>query len=209
MKTLIDWAIVCGNENDLLFRNENEHRFENENQTGNENENETSRAFENENEVEMKANITTIQPKNERGNELVLHTKFGTAKPNTNGYYRITSGREGNNMKFLHRLVFEDYHKCTLLPEAQIHHIDGDKNNNCILNLELVYRKDHINSHNNSRNTTGFYRVSKSPCNQCKQGFIYRYQYYDENNNKKAIFSTTLEGLEAKVKVKRLEWRKL
>lgn len=40
----------------------------------------------------------------------ILHTKFGNAKID-NGYYRITSWKEGNNGKLLHRLIWEDFWK--------------------------------------------------------------------------------------------------
>lgn len=38
-----------------------------------------------------------------------LHTKWGTAKINSDGYYVITSRKEGNNGKRLHRLIARDY----------------------------------------------------------------------------------------------------
>lgn len=215
MKTLIDWAIQCGNENEIGFTNEPIFPTGNEDITtictGNErgNEHSTSHPFENENLVEMNPQyITTKQYKNKRGNEPTLHTKWGTAKPNTKGYYRITSGKEGNNMKFLHRLIFEDYHKCTLLPEGQIHHINGDKSNNCILNLELTHKRTHTLYHSAEKTTTGYFRVSKNQCPQCKQGFIYRYQYYDKGE-KQSLWATEIKKLEEKVKNKGLPWREL
>ena len=76
----------------------------------------------------------------------VLHTKFGKAGY-YNGYYMITSTKEGNANKKLHRLVYEDYHKCTLLPNIDIHHIDGNSTNNCVLNLEAVNHNEHISRH--------------------------------------------------------------
>ena len=76
-----------------------------------------------------------------------ITTKFGTAKINNGGYWMITSAKEGNNGKRLHRLIFEDYHKCTLLPWAVIHHRDGNKLNNRYSNLELISRGEHNISH--------------------------------------------------------------
>lgn len=35
----------------------------------------------------------------------ILHTKFGTAKINKKGHYQITSRKEGNGGKLLHRLM--------------------------------------------------------------------------------------------------------
>jgi len=211
MKTLIDWAICVGNENEIGFTNErrnelkNENHFTNENYCRNENRNET--LSKNENHLEMNGRNENDSQKICR-NEPTLHTKWGTAKPNSKGYYRITSGVEGNNMKFLHRLIFEDYHRCTLLPEGQIHHIDGDKTNNCILNLELIHKRNHTLHHSAEKTTTGYFRVTKNQCPQCKQGFIYRYQYYDKGE-KQSLWATTIEKLEKKVKQQNLEWRKL
>ena len=56
-----------------------------------------------------------------------------------------------------------------------------------------------------SQNTTGFYRVLKKKDNNCKQGFVWCYQYYD-NNKRKSISSTDLKKLEKKVKKEELEW---
>ena len=199
-----------------------------------------------------------------------INTKFGIARISNDGYWRITSSKEGNNGKRLHRLIFEDYHKCTLLPNAVIHHRDGNKLNNRYENLELMSRGEHSilhhkgeNNHmwgknhsdetkqkiseNNARywedkklsdehkrklsensarywedkkfsdehkmkiseshNTSGYFRVYKHKNNTCKQGFIWRYSYYDDDK-KKAISSISLKKLEEKVKAKGLPWLK-
>lgn len=57
-----------------------------------------------------------------------------------------------------------------------------------------------------ARNTTGFYRVSKQKKNSCKQGFIWLYRYYNENNEQKSLSSTDLKKLEQKVLLNNLEW---
>lgn len=77
----------------------------------------------------------------------VLKTKFGNAKIK-NGYYHITSSKEGNYNKKLHKLIFEDYHKCTILPNVDCHHINGNKTDNTITNLTLMYHFDHSRYHN-------------------------------------------------------------
>lgn len=215
MKTLIEYAISCGNENHNIFRNENWFRFTNENQYTRGNENETQRIEKN----ELKKNEPRITHSKKRRNEPTLHTKFGTAKVNPNsGYYTITGGKHFN--KLLHRLMFEDFYGT--IPENHIiHHKNGNKLDNCILNLQIMRREEHWNIHlkakrtfdyclkeSKAQNTTGYFRVSINKCSQCKQGFIYRYQYR-ENNIKKAIFSTDLKKLEQKVKEKELPWRKI
>ena len=42
--------------------------------------------------------------------ESAIKTKFGNATLK-NGYYVISSCKEGNHLKFLHRLIFEDFYK--------------------------------------------------------------------------------------------------
>ena len=51
----------------------------------------------------------------------------------------------GNNLGYvyLHRLIYEEYHNCILLPYTDIHHIDEDTTNNEIDNLMPVYRGQH------------------------------------------------------------------
>ena len=75
-----------------------------------------------------------------------LNTKFGTAKLHKNGYYVISSGKEGNHSKPLHRLIFEDFYG--EIPEGcVIHHKDGNKTNNCILNLQILSHSNHNSLH--------------------------------------------------------------
>ena len=47
-----------------------------------------------------------------------------------------------------HRIVYEEYYKCCLIPWAIIHHIDGDKQNNNINNLKAMKQSDHARIHN-------------------------------------------------------------
>lgn len=58
-------------------------------------------------------------------------------------------------------------------------------------------------------NTTGFFRVDKLKCSDCKNGFTYRYRYYDDDGKHRSIISVDLEKLEKKVKQKGLPWFKL
>ena len=154
-----------------------------------------------------------------------LHTKFGKVNINNRGYYTITSTKEGNNGKLLHRLIFEDYYRCCLLPNTVIHHKDSNKLNNKIENLELMSKTEHTTLHNignqyckdkqfslehklhlsKSRNKTGYYRVYIENNSRMKQGFSYKYRYL-ENSNPKSITSTDLNKLEQKVIDKGLPW---
>ena len=154
----------------------------------------------------------------------VLKTKFGNAKVDNKGYYAITSRKEGNNRKFLHRLVFEDYYNIKLdeeFPEGVIiHHEDGNKLNNEIWNLVPIPRADHALIHRvgqkhteknilkmmKLQNKTGFYRVGKYNQRKLKQGFDWKYQYINENGKSRVISSINLVTLKEKVLEKGLEW---
>ena len=179
----------------------------------------------------------------------VLKTKFGNAKLNEWGYYVITSRKEGHHGKLLHRVIFEDFYKIKLDEELEdkvhIHHIDEDKTNNEIWNLEPISVSEHMSFHNSkekhpmwkkpfteemkkamsekrkgmknskehnqriskTRNSTGFFRVSKIHHSQYKQGFLWSYDYYPEiGSRQKRITSTNLLKLKEKVLSKGLEW---
>lgn len=176
----------------------------------------------------------------------ILHTKWGNAKI-INGYYTITSRKYGCRNKRLHRLIYENVLGVKIPKDVVIHHKDGNKLNNCILNLEAMSKSKHDSIHmlhdNNpnygkplpkdtkekiaksqmgkkhsinskiqnskSRNTTGFFRVSKNKNLNYSQGFVYVYQYYDSNKKRKRISATTIDTLKRKVLDKGLEWREL
>lgn len=158
-----------------------------------------------------------------------INTKWGTAKLKNNGYIEITSLKEGNYSKGLHRLIWEDFYGFEIPKDFEIHHINNNKLDNCILNLQLIRCKEHKSLHNkgknhplygkhhdketkfkisSSLNTTGYYRVIKEKNNHCKQGFRWRYQYY-EDEKQKYIKCVDLNKLKEKVIEKGLEWMKL
>lgn len=56
-----------------------------------------------------------------------------------------------------------------------------------------------------SSNSTGFFRVSKFPCEKCQNGFTWIYQWY-EAGKKKSIYSVDLNELKKKVLNKGLDW---
>ena len=158
-----------------------------------------------------------------------LHTKFGNARLNSSGHYQITSSKEGNWGKMLHRLIFEDFYQCDLdemFPEGiVIHHEDEDKTNNNIWNLVPMTPSEHRRLHgtgatwnvgkphsqerkhieSKAKSTTGYYKVYKAKTSRCRQGFIYRYSYF-ENGKHKSLSSVDLKKLEEKVRAKGLEW---
>jgi len=81
----------------------------------------------------------------------VVHTKFGNAKIAPNGYYLITSRKEGNYKKRLHILIYEDHHRCCILPKNIVHHIDGNRLNNDISNLQLMSWGEHTRLHHKNK----------------------------------------------------------
>lgn len=162
---------------------------------------------------------------------LIMMTEFGNAYIGANGYYTISTYGKNYN-KLLHRLVYEKYHKLSLLSSAIIHHKDGNKLNNDIDNLEMISKSEHNKIHHknkvNSPKTLdrmskckmgknnpmygtgecGYYRVHKAKRSECKQGFTYVYEYVD-NGKKRAISRVNFDELEKVVKSKGLEWHKI
>ena len=151
----------------------------------------------------------------------VLHTEFGRAMINNEGYYRITSSYEGNRGKLLHRLIWEKWYG-KIPPQTHIHHIDKNPLNNCIWNLDSINDSEHSKLHNignnhsietclkisENTNKSGYFRVFKEKSKKMNQGFIWRYQYYI-NGKPKKIARANLQDLEEEVKNRGLEWRVL
>jgi hypothetical protein len=82
-----------------------------------------------------------------------IKTKFGNASIDDYGYYRVHSNEKGNRGKRLHILIFEDFYKFKIPKGYLIHHKNGDKLNNCILNLQLLSKKEHSALHKPSEET--------------------------------------------------------
>lgn len=157
-----------------------------------------------------------------------MKTKYGNASFNKQGHLRITSRVEGNKGKLLHRLIWEDFYGKKIPEHYVIHHLNGDKSDNRIQNLQCCEERKHGSMHmkkilpfireesfskqhkinlSKSTNTSGYFRVSKFVCKECKQGFRWRYMYYEDGKHKH-ITSVSLEKLEKKVKSKGLDWVK-
>lgn len=79
-----------------------------------------------------------------------INTNFGIVKE-YDGYLKVVSRKEGNHGKYLHRLIFEDFHKLTILKGAHVHHKDGNKLNNDIHNLELISATKHDKIHHRTK----------------------------------------------------------
>lgn len=133
----------------------------------------------------------------------VLNTPWGVAKI-INGYYEITSSKEGYNGKKLHRLIWERVHGRKIPEGYEIHHKDNNKLNNCIHNLLLVTSSEHSGVYHN---TTGFFRVSKCQSIKHSQGYYFAYQYKNNDNKLQRIISTDLDVLYSKVLDSGLPWK--
>ncbi|MBQ5475467.1 MAG: HNH endonuclease [Lachnospiraceae bacterium] len=157
-----------------------------------------------------------------------MKTKFGNAKISNKGYYIITSGKEGNHNKMLHRLIWEDWYDKPVPEGYVIHHLNHNKVDNRIQNLQCVKERLHRKHHNKeanhpmfnkthcdeskyrisaANNTTGYFRVSKQKNSKCKQGYTWSYQYF-EGGKRRNITSTDLKVLKQKVQDKGLIWKK-
>ena len=74
-----------------------------------------------------------------------LITKYGNASFNEKRGYRITSLKEGNYNKMLHRLIWEDYYG-EIPQNCFIIFKDGDKTNFQLSNLELKKKQDGVDT---------------------------------------------------------------
>lgn len=151
-----------------------------------------------------------------------IQTKWGIATLGRDGYYYITSKKEGYFHNKLHRLIWEDWYDKPIPKGYVIHHLNMDKTDNRIQNLQCVKSETHRKFHrlgkyatdetllkmSKHQNTTGYFRVIKMKTNNCKQGFIWQYCYY-ENGKRKRISRTDLGKLKDEVKNKGLKWVKL
>lgn len=83
------------------------------------------------------------------------HTHLkGSNHRNFNGYQTITTHGYRKiliNGEYIpeHRYLFEQYHQCSLLPWADVHHKNGNKLDNSKKNLEGMTHIQHSRLHNN------------------------------------------------------------
>lgn len=64
---------------------------------------------------------------------------------NSNGYVEMT--KQPHTGKLYHRYIVENHIGRKLLKNEQIHHIDGNKLNNCLSNLQILDKNEHMRLH--------------------------------------------------------------
>lgn len=79
------------------------------------------------------------------GRRYPVTEKFLTLRPNEKGYIRVDLWKDGEKKtKKVHRLVYEAF--VGEIPEGmEVNHMDEDKNNNAVWNLNLLNHKDNLN----------------------------------------------------------------
>lgn len=116
-----------------------------------------------------------------------INTPWGTAKPNNEGYYIIVSERKGYYGKYLHRLIFESFYKINNFPKGYvIHHKDGNKQNNCILNLQLMRNTDHLSLHHKGKTISEEHKQRIRKANKGKQRNL-GFKHSEESKQKMSI----------------------
>ena len=128
-----------------------------------------------------------------------IKTKFGNAKLYDDGYYRITSTKEGNFSKLLHRLIFEDYHDCKLDENDIIHHADFDKSNNHPSNLICMSQKAHLILHNFREVNKG---IPKSEEHKKKLSEAHKGKHHTDETKNKISESKNTTGYFRVIKIK-------
>ena len=74
---------------------------------------------------------------------------FGYYNMEVNMTYKMSSKNKKNKRE--HRIVVENFLNRELSPSEIIHHIDGNKRNNILSNLQLLTRREHAIIHYNSK----------------------------------------------------------
>lgn len=77
--------------------------------------------------------------------------KYGTFRINNRGYYQCSSKKERNMGKLLHRLIWEDHYQTEIPRDYVIHHINNNRLDNRIQNLQCVKRGIHTRYHHLGR----------------------------------------------------------
>lgn len=85
----------------------------------------------------------------------MIKTKYGTAYLRNDGYYGISSNEKGNTGQLLHRLIWEEHYQKSIPKDYVIHHINFNKKDNRIQNLQCVHKNTHLQFHNKMMDRNG------------------------------------------------------
>lgn len=118
-------------------------------------------------------------------------------------HYNLTPGGDGNTVMggYWKGKTFSEEHK-QRLSEAKIGYEPWNKGIKQWINGRP---EEDCLKQSKTKNTSGYYRVSKAKDNTCAQGFIYQYTYYD-NGKRKKIRRVDINSLELEVKNRGLKW---
>lgn len=142
--------------------------------------------------------ITTDEAKN------IIQTHYikrGAQHPQYKDYARVVKRGDTYNIMYKSKRLCSSTDKSLLEDLANkinIKQISIDD-----VKCEMQKRKNDVRV---SRNTTGFFRVSKTKNKAYKKGFIWRYRYLNEHHKEKALTATSLDALKQKVLERNLEW---
>ena len=75
-----------------------------------------------------------------------IKTEYGNATINPYGYLQLTSSQKGES-RLIHRRVWENFYKKKIPQNCVIHHLNGDKLDNRIQNLQCCTRTNHLKFH--------------------------------------------------------------
>lgn len=129
-----------------------------------------------------------------------IETKFGSANLNSEGYYAITSVKEGNCGKLLHRLIYED--EVGPIPDGyHVHHINHNKIDNSIENLQALSLSEHSRLHTTGKNNPMY---GKHLTNEHKEKL--RKAFTGENNPRYGVKHT--EETKQKMRENHADYRK-
>lgn len=117
-------------------------------------------------------------------NQKYLHTQFGTVYKNNDGYYQIKTKSEGNYLKLWHRLIFEKFYKTKIPKGYIIHHKNGNRNDNCILNLQLMKENEHNRISNLGRKLSEETKLKISQAQLGEKHHFFGKKFSDEHKNK-------------------------
>lgn len=79
-----------------------------------------------------------------------VDTKYGTAVINPYGYLQLTTFQH-NKSRLVHRRVWEDFYNKPVPKNCVIHHLNGDKLDNRIQNLQCCLKTNHIKFHSKNK----------------------------------------------------------